>query len=483
MSVRTLHHHLMGSRYRQGLGSQALPYANGGPGPSTLAHRQGNRPRSDAPSSDDEDAHDATPDVPIHMHVPPEGHGPLRLRALPPVFVRSSGAYDEEGRVRASRREERPGLGRRERLGGTIWSEVGWMDEVHKGAKVGQDKTPSTEPETSNGFAHRTSPGATTAKQPALPPHGSALSTPTTSPAIHAPIKPLLVPRSQWFIRKALLARAAADAQVQDCATDLSTSAGPSTASSSRAATPSLASLIDLPPLPSARVGQSAEAEADRGGAGHTATDSATASVAFRPPTWYAIPRDNVGYRMMVRGGWEGGGLGVPVGGTAGQGVPIDSVKLEVPGGSSPEMAVQHSASTFAAGFTADAPIELSDSDSDAESAALPPGRLGDDLLSAPSAPTSGPGRTAPIPTILKRAPTGIGYLPRRLVVSSSGAGGAAQRPRPTKRVTHTDADIRALKRGKVLGGDAVERGRKRVVRDAKREGRERQWIRSVLEA
>jgi len=87
------------------------------------------------------------------------------------------------------------------------------------------------------------------------------------------------------------------------------------------------------------------------------------------------------------------------------------------------------------------------------------------------SAAASGPGRTAPVATVLKTNLYGIGHHPRS---SSSGM---------RKRVTHTDAELRAMKRGKVIGGDEVEKGRKRLLRREKREKEEMKRLRAALDA
>lgn len=96
-----------------------------------------------------------------------------------------------------------------------------------------------------------------------------------------------------------------------------------------------------------------------------------------------------------------------------------------------------------------------------------------------------GPGRIAPIPTFLKIDQSGIGHRRQQVVrtTASPYAKKKSDNPRmeQRKRVTHTESEIRALERGKVvrrLDGEALEmRKRGQAKRDAKRDREEtKQW-------
>jgi hypothetical protein len=348
--------------------------------------------------------------------------------------------------------------------------------------------------------------------------------------------KNLVVPRSEWFIRKALLAKARkeAEAKALDEAEarvkaeggleaeqeregrgeeevkredeDGDRTGGPSgsvprlsiskstlasasaSTSNQRPNSSSLASLLNLPP-------------------------PGTAPSA--PPTHFHIRPDNVGWRLLQKGGWSGtGGLGRPEGWEDAR----DRVKLEEGERLRVKRELNHEengegdgqAGKEAEVIDVDAVIDLTELDEDDDHEVRPidvdaedagTSRFGEqELVLADLAERSassldnlvGPGRVAPVATYLKNDLAGIGHVPqhRRTILKphtqTSGQAGAKSEAR-RKKVTHTLADIRAMQRGKVVPGlseeDLEKRRRGRAKREANRDREERKRWMQVISA
>jgi hypothetical protein len=106
---------------------------------------------------------------------------------------------------------------------------------------------------------------------------------------VAAPQRNIVVPRDQWFIRRALLAKDARERERKESSDGIpaTQSAGSLSTPSSRPSTPSLANLLasDLPP-PDAVEG-------------------------YQPPAYFHLRENNRGWQMLKNIGWDGqGGLG-----------------------------------------------------------------------------------------------------------------------------------------------------------------------------
>ncbi|KAJ9124571.1 hypothetical protein QFC24_003363 [Naganishia onofrii] len=293
---------------------------------------------------------DTRPQPPLHLHTLPKGHGPAgsssfrintaySLSSLEhaPSFVKAVGEYDELGR-RLGDGATGIGAGNGKRKEGealAFWKalDLAPRDIVQP---ISTPTTPHNQP------AHTTDPAQSYTEassshtgailhQPDKPRDNMPSSRPITSVAAAVPV---VVPREQWFIRKALLAKArreqeaAAEDKLSDGGSGGSSSTGQNTAavgsgSGSRlgagVATPpshsqtpsaSLASLLSssLPPPP--------PRAATNNGPTATGNDSGQEQQiqAYQPPAYFHLKPNNKGWQVLRNIGWdERGGLGPPL--------------------------------------------------------------------------------------------------------------------------------------------------------------------------
>lgn len=479
----------------------------------------------------------------MHMHVPPKGHGP-RPQVHVPIFVRAQGVYDELGRSMDDGFGARvPGdqSGKKEGLGkeGVVdfWKRLDWGPQGVSGGSEASGSGSGSGSGSSGSKGIASSSGSGSAITSASTPSSSHTVFPYRNKpsALHAtqsnpqqatsrrisnlnPLHPH-VPRSEWFIRKALLKKAekeqkAAEERLrvkeewEDEVEVVSsthadeesrrgappnperslTSISSSNASPTRPTqSPSLASLLTLPP---------------------------PGTKSYEPPTHFHIRPDNVGYKLLAKGGWSGtGGLGRPEGWEAAR-----MVKKEVK--AEEEEEERDEAGRRGRGLErepddvmdVDAIIDLTELDDDesrpidVDDPATGASKFGDQQLvladlesrAASSTVLVGPGRVAPVATYLKNDLAGIGHIPqhRRAVLAprvirekdgESDPNSEANKKKMKKRVTHTLADIKAMQRGKVVPGLSEEemekRRRGRAKRDAKRDREERKRWMEIISA
>lgn len=489
-------------------------------------------------NNDEANEHDYDhPQPPMHLHVPPQGHGPTshpRFTAAP-TFVPAQGRYDSQGRLIEDTFTDTDGVRKEGEWKGKTGRE-GVMD-FWKGLDFGVGTVPSGSG-SGSGSGSTSTTNSATISSPSQNRSSSRL--PISSKKL-APVpepKNLVVPRSEWFIRKALLAKARKEAEakaldeaearikaeggleaeqeqevggqegqmgfkqededgdrvggsstsVPHSSISKSTSASASTSNPPRSNSPSLASLLNLPP-------------------------PGTAPPA--PPTHFHIRPDNVGWRLLQKGGWSGtGGLGRPEGWEMAR----DRVKVEEGERMRVKRELDHEedgegdeqAGKKAEVIDVDEIIDLTELDEDDVHEVRPidvdaedtgPSRFGEqELVLADLAERSAssldnlvrPGRVAPVATYLKNDLAGIGHVPqhRRTMLKphtqTSGQAGAKSEARK-KKVTHTLADIRAMQRGKVVPGlseeDLEKRRRGRAKREANRDREERKRWMQVISA
>lgn len=521
----------MQSSHRAGLGVPRHQYQQPGHPRKTNTH---NRDNNDEANEYDYEY----PQPPMHLHVPPQGHGPTphpRATAAP-TFVPAQGRYDSQGRLIEDTFTDPDGIRKEGEKKGKTGRE-GVMD-FWKGLDFGVGPVAS-----GSGSGSMSGSTSTTNSAMISPPSQNRSSSrlPISSKKL-APApetKNLVVPRSEWFIRKALLAKARKEAEakaldeaearvkaevgleaeqerevggeekqgavkrevedggrISGSSTSVPhslipkpESASPST-SNPRPNPSSLASLLNLPP-------------------------PGTAPPA--PPTHFHIRPDNVGWRLLQKGGWSGtGGLGRPEGWEEAR----DKVKVEEGERMRVKRELDHEDNGEGDGqagkeadlevIDVDEVIDLTELDEDDDHEVRPidvdvedagPSRFGEqELVLADLAERSassfdnlvGPGRVAPVATYLKNDLAGIGHVPQRRrtmlkpQTQTSGQAGAKSEPRK-KKVTHTLADIRAMQRGKVLPGlseeDLEKRRRGRAKREANRDREERKRWMQVISA
>lgn len=522
----------MQSSYHPGLGAPRRHQQPGHP-------RKTNTHNYDNNAEANEDDYEY-PQPPMHLHVPPQGHGPAphpRFTAAP-TFVRAQGRYDSQGRLIEDTFTDTDGVRKKvEKRGKTgregvidFWKGLDFgVRPVASGSGSGLMLGSSSTTESATIFSD--SQNCTSSR----PPISSKKPTPVPEP------KNLVVPRSEWFIRKALLAKARKEAEAKalneaearvkaevgleaeqerevegeeeqnrvkrededrDHIGGSSTStrrssmskSDPASASAStsnpRPSSSSLASLLNLPP-------------------------PGTAPPA--PPTHFHIRPDNVGWRLLQKGGWSGtGGLGKPDGWEEAR----DKVKVEEGERMRVKRELDHEDNGEGDGqagkeadlevIDVDEVIDLTELDEDDDHEVRPidvdaedagTSRFGEqELVLADLAERSassfdnliGPGRVAPVATYLKNDLAGIGHVPqhRRTILKpqahTSGQAGAKSEAR-RKKVTHTLADIRAMQRGKVVPGlseeDLEKRRRGRAKREANRDREERKRWMQVISA
>jgi hypothetical protein len=518
----------MQSSHRAGLGAPRHQYQQPGHPRKTNMYNHNN--------NDEANEHDYEhPQPPMHFHVPPQGHGPAphpRFTAAP-TFVPAQGRYDSQGRLIEDTFTDTDGIRKEGEEKGKTGRE-GVMD-FWKGLDFGVGAVAS-----GSGSGSRSgSPSMRESATVSLPTQNRSSSRlPISSKKLATVTEPknLVVPRSEWFIRKALLAKARkeAEAKALDEAEarvkaeggleaeqeregrgeeevkredeDGDRTGGPSgsvprlsiskstlasasaSTSNQRPNSSSLASLLNLPP-------------------------PGTAPSA--PPTHFHIRPDNVGWRLLQKGGWSGtGGLGRPEGWEDAR----DRVKLEEGERLRVKRELNHEengegdgqAGKEAEVIDVDAVIDLTELDEDDDHEVRPidvdaedagTSRFGEqELVLADLAERSassldnlvGPGRVAPVATYLKNDLAGIGHVPqhRRTILKphtqTSGQAGAKSEAR-RKKVTHTLADIRAMQRGKVVPGlseeDLEKRRRGRAKREANRDREERKRWMQVISA
>lgn len=423
---------------------------------------------------------DPRPQAPLHLHKLPKGHGPassstrittvnpLSSLAHAPAFVPAAGRYDELGRSVSDGVQAdvvggaMEGSGVKEGEALTFWKGL----QLQGKSKLG---TPTD-----------IRPPNAVASSSTLP----ALTTP-------APIstRNVVVPREQWFIRRALLAKDAKERERQ-ASGDLTPGSTDTTSSSTpipRPTTPSLASLlsIDLPPPP-------------------RATDSVEG---YQPPAYFHLRENNRGWQVLKNIGWDGqGGLGRGAGADVAE-RKGDEVKQEEGPAERPGL-VETSSGRTGKGKSRESAIDLtldsassgSDSDSDSNptsNSQRTPEKFGEAFITPaqPSSTSSHPliwsGRTAPIATYLKTDLRGIGALSatdrRRTLLRPSTLAAPPDHPSKRKRVTHSAEEIReSVRDSKAAGAGLVgeERAmweRQKVKRDVEVDRRERQRWREII--
>jgi hypothetical protein len=404
---------------------------------------------------------ETTPQPPLHLHKVPKGHGPA---VTLPKFVRAQGSYDELGRSTSDGFGVDVGTGKRREV------DKGAFD-FWKGLELGSGGTSTVAagPSSSND-ATRAIPPSTT-----VPARNRVGSEQKTTPA-------LAIPRSEWFIRRALAAKARKAAEEADHSVDQEDTDGHDIAQliePSLASAPipqpstSLASMLSLPPPGQAK---------------------------YEAPTHFHIKPNNKGWKLLERSGWSGkGGLGRPEGWEEHLQVKkedMETVKQEeglegIVSGSKEEHAID-----------LDAVIDLTDMDDESnaiehevEVAVAGPTRFGEQQLHQAEieahqarAPLIGPGRVAPVATYLKHDLSGIGHKPPHRAYSSLRPNDPAAKPKTLKKkVTHTVADMRAAQRGKIVAGlseeDLEMKRRGWAKKDAKRDRDDRKKWMQILSA
>ncbi|KAJ9110546.1 hypothetical protein QFC20_002874 [Naganishia adeliensis] len=345
--------------------------------------------------------HDPRPQRPLHLHALPKGHGPAssstRISSVyslsslehAPTFVKAVGAYDELGRSLAdgvdagvttgqAKHEEGEGL--------KFWRNLD-LGPSQVGSRAA---TPSIPPPLERDIATQSrSRGSSPIAQP--------------SPIVAPIAPPIHVPQEQWFIRRALLAKAQKERETQS-AEGSPSAAGVSSTAPTRPSTPSLASLLSdsLPPPPTSSTGEEIEG--------------------YRPPAYFHLNPSNKGWRVLKNIGWdERGGLG-----RGSADVRSDDAEREKGVQVKSEDGVSRSSTVIGArvdgttGTTNDSAIDLtldsaSESDSDQPSnsksrlQAISPQRSAEPSSSRNT--TNPVGRTAPVATYLKTDLRGIGAL------------------------------------------------------------------------
>jgi hypothetical protein len=422
----------------------------------------------------DDDDHVTQP--PLHMHRLPKGHGPA---VASPTFVLAQGQYDDLGRSVEDGFNVSVGRGKKERI-----AQPGAFD-FWKDLELG-DKTPL-------GSSGSVTPSGSSSTPIKPLPRDRQRSTASGSTKI-------VVPRSEWFIRKALLAKAEKEKQI---ALDqekerMIIELDPTTVEPSTSATPQLPSAPATKPIPPPTSSLASLLSLPPPG-----------QTAYEPPTHFHIKPNNKGYQLLEKGGWSGvGGLGRPEGWKEVQKVKqedsIGVVKREEGevgrGASSSSDSIVRAGKKREEPIDVDAIIDLTEGDEDEEDdddqqdpCRAIPSRFGEqqlvtaDILSKTALPPMiGPGRVAPVATYLKHDLSGIGHIPHRSYSSLRPApvGGAPERK---KKVTHTLADIKAVQRGKVvqcLSEESMEmRRRGKAKRDAKRDKEDRRKWQQIIAA
>lgn len=318
---------------------------------------------------------------PIHLHKLPRGHGPPshQLANWAPTFVRSIGDYDELGRALALSDVPSTSSAAPEQNAASFWRslDVGKQAPAPAAVQSSRDRRSSPPPS----------------------------ATPASS------IRHTMVPKSQWFVRRAL-SRKAGEAPPDAV----------------------VVPPLELPPPPKPG-----------------ATPKGIA-----PPPHFHLKRDNKGYQVLQNIGWDGKtGLGGPP--------PADSASKQSQGGAKSE-AIGDTDMLGGEGLAGDPNDDI---DPDDDGAAESHGRL------------------APIPTYLKHDLRGIGHKPQRkyTALRPSTSSSTTQR----KRVTHTEREIRAAARGKVvpnLNDDPEQRAkreRRRAMKAVKRDREERKAWQTII--
>ncbi|KAJ9091821.1 hypothetical protein QFC19_008934 [Naganishia cerealis] len=464
---------------------------------------------------------DSRPQPPLHLHTLPKGHGPASsssristaysLSSLEhaPAFVKAVGDYDELGRsladgVGAAVDDDPKGKGKRkEGEALTFWK------GLELGPKEGTlSPTPVLVRQFQDGSLGNQSPQSVPT---VLSPQRNVQ--PDERPGAVPTSRPLVVPPEQWFIRKALIAKAQRERERADSTDRPSTSASPaaSTAESSvsgtpatRPSTPSLATLLSasLPPLPTGVPGAGEQIEA------------------FHPPAYFHLKPNNKGWQVLRNIGWdESGGLGRAETQVSSRLVSSPDYEIVKKESGEQEIGQRSVLSSSSPGRPAragtckaeDSVIDLtldsasdSGTDMDATDELGTSEKFGQDVLATSHAPSSsftrshgsGSGRTAPVATYLKTDLRGIGALsaserqrnllrPGTLSARSSASPSSAATKR--KRVTHTNEEIRALaqeRRGTgegLMGEERVAFDKKKAKRDAKVDRQERQRWREII--
>jgi hypothetical protein len=306
---------------------------------------------------------------------------------------------------------------------------------------------------------------------------------PTIAPV---PARPVVVPREQWFIRRALLAK---DQKEREKASSAEGTPGPADVTSMipafRTATPSLASLlaVDLPPPP-----MDGEREGVEG---------------FQPPAYFHLRENNRGWKVLKNIGWDGqGGLGRADDGSRPASVAASRQEDDVKREEGMDKSVVEK-SRKGKGKSRESAIDLtldsasSDSDSDQDSNPSnrrTPEKFGEAFINTPASSSrppagSGPGRTAPVATYLKTDLRGIGALSvtdrRRTLLRPNTLAAPPEGKR--KRVTHSAQEIRAAVRdsrdegGGLVGEERVMWERQGVKKGVEVDRKERQRWREII--
>lgn len=363
---------------------------------------------------------------PIYLHQLPRGHGPpSSYRA--PTFVKSVNEYDELGRsVAGDVRSSSIGTDRAKDVA-SFWRSI----------EVGTAQ-PSTTSLSAAGADAASAATTRDRRRSSATTSSTESSTSAPSPPPPTTVRQTMLPKSQWFIRRVL-------------------SRNDAPSSSSAAALPPL----ELPPPPPKSDGS---------------TPACSSSIkSFHPPPYFHLKDDNKGYQVLQRIGWDGRtGLGGP------------------PPAPKPSTA---STSTTRRGDRAELSAVDLDAIDDDDDVMLGGSKLdsveddNDPDIDDSAADGRRAGRLAPIPTYLKHDLRGIGHKPQRkyssLRPTTTTTSRAAFARKERRVITHTEHEIRALQRGKVILNEdpehRVKREKRRAIKAVKRDREERQVWQSII--
>lgn len=345
--------------YRSGLGSSDAITIGGDPGPSTRQRALFEAAQLDLSEQD------WTPNEHQTWHewnINPAKHGPERLTRVP-TFVKATSDYDELGRSAIEGYGLKVEEGRRRKGKEKATDEdVGdWYRALANRSAAGSGaSTPKARPIQKPTVVDLTEDDdLDITVQPKLEPttdlSGPSKDNSTVVSRTKVPDGPLRVHRSEWFIRRALLA------QSRSSNTSATSSPGPS----------SISTMLNI--------------------------ETAQPRIA---PAHYVLGPENKGYELLkTRHGWEGGGLGRPVDWEERQ-ANLDTLAVNVPN------SLPSGGTAIEIDGNGEPIVDLTiDSDVELEEEFLgEPGRIRQ----------GGPGRTAPVATSLKLDRLGLGHQRNR---------------------------------------------------------------------
>lgn len=413
----------------------------------TLPMPNNHRPAGHRDTFEDDDE---LPQPPVHFHRPPQGHGPKPLYPpSAPVFVRASASSLESSHEHVNTGTQEQDINKR---GAVLdfWKNLDWNDQALSTSVASTSKSSDCGPPlatTTNGDSvdnvATSRPDSEITSTTDAEGHSSVPSSLASTPPPSS--RPVRMPSSQWFIRRALSTRAKQSSSPQDRAQ--------SSAHTLRST--SVASLLDNLAPPGSQ------------------PDASTAT------SYFHLDQSNKGWKLLEKNGWSGqGGLGRPSGWKSNpSNETTDLVKSEQ------DQDRLHHESDAVIDLTGDTDDDDDDADDQNDHGSLETvdsnprtAVFGEQQLSqavldeSRPPPLIGPGRVAPIPTILKSDRAGIGH----------------SRSHQHRRVTHSAHQVAAVaaaaKRGKVVTAvDGHGGGKRRARLEAKRDKEERARWREEL--